>query len=299
MPYFLIFIFLTLAFWVGNAAIALFLGVSMTFLVNLSEDFFTKRIGTKLLQAGIVFLGASISIPEVVEISGNYLPWVSFFVITTFVISLGIGRMLKTADKQSYLLAAGTSICGGTAMTVVAPIVKAKPEQLLSSIAIIFILNALAIIFFPLAGTWMGLSQEQFGIWAALAIHDTSSVVGAASIFGDKALEVAIVLKLGRTLWIIPLVLFSAWYFREKRSGTGLPIFVVFFIFAVILNSLLSPSEQINIYLKQVNKVFLLSGLFCIGTQINQSALQRISIKPLILAILVWSMVIIASLWII
>ncbi|MEC7865351.1 MAG: putative sulfate exporter family transporter, partial [Pseudomonadota bacterium] len=122
---------------------------------------------------------------------------------------------------------------------------------------------------------------------------------GAASIFGDKALEVAIVLKLGRTLWIIPLVLFSAWYFRETRSGTGLPIFVVFFIFAVILNSLLSPSEQINIYLKQVNKVFLLSGLFCIGTQINQSALQRISIKPLILAILVWSMVIIASLWII
>ena len=104
---------------------------------------------------------------------------------------------------------------------------------------------------------------------------------------------------MGRTLWIIPLVLLSAWYFREKRSGTGLTIFVVFFIFAVILNSLLSPSEQINIYLKQVNKVFLLSGLFCIGTQINQSALQRISIKPLILAILVWSMVIIASLWII
>ena len=120
-----------------------------------------------------------------------------------------------------------------------------------------------------------------------------------ASLFGEEAVEVAATLKLGRTIWIIPLVLFSSWYFRQKRSGLGFPLFIVFFVLAIILNSLLSPSEEINYTLKQINKTCLLIGLFCIGSQIDKSAIRQISLKPMFQAILVWLIVIRASLWII
>ena len=139
-----------------------------------------------------------------------------------------LGKILGVTKKQSYLLASGTAICGGTAMASVAPVIKAKPEELLPALSIIFILNALAVICFPLLGNMLGLTENQFGSWVALAIHDTASVVGAASVMGERAVEVAVTLKLGRTLWIVPLVLFSAWYFREKQERLGFPVFILF-----------------------------------------------------------------------
>ena len=184
-------------------------------------------------------------------------------------------------------------------MASVAPVIKAKPEDLLPALSIVFILNALAVIFFPLLGNWMGLTEDQFGSWVALAIHDTASVIGAASLMGERAVEVAATLKLGRTLWIVPLVLFSAWYFREKRERLGFPLFILFFILAVALNSLLTPSAEVNHILKTINKICLLTGLFCIGTQIDRSAIQQISLKPLLLAVLIWAIVIPASLMVV
>ena len=177
-------------------------------------------------------------------------------------------------------------------MASVAPVIKAKPEDLLPALSIVFILNTLAVIFFPLLGNWIGLNEDQFGSWVALAIHDTASVIGAASVMGERAIEVSATLKLGRTLWIVPLVLFSAWYFREKREGLGFPIFIFFFIFSVTLNSLLMPSDEVNQFLKTINKLCLLTGLFCIGTQIDRSAIRQISFKPLVLAVLIWALVI-------
>ncbi len=126
--------------------------------------------------------------------------------------------MLGVEKKQAYLLASGTAICGGTAMAAVAPSIKAKPEDLTTTLSIVFLLNAVAVITFPLIGDWFNLSQEQFGTWAALAIHDTASVVGAASVVGFDAVEVAATLKLARTLWIVPLVLLSAWYFKFRKA---------------------------------------------------------------------------------
>ena len=164
---------------------------------------------------------------------------------------------------------------------------------------IVFILNVIAVIIFPLIGSLLELSQLQFGTFVALAIHDTASVIGAASIFGEEAVEVAATLKIGRTLWLIPLVLFSAWYFREKRSSFGFPLFIIFFIVALILNSILSPSYEVSYFLKQVNKTCLLVGLFCIGSQIDQRALREITIKPLFQAIIIWLIVITSALWII
>ena len=299
MPYLLTVIFLTATLWLNHAALALILGILLSYIIAIPKDFFTRKYGTRILQTGIVFLGGSISVTQVSAISKDYLPWVSGFVLITFIAVIVLGKLLGVTKKQSYLLASGTAICGGTAMASVAPVIKAKPEDLLPALSIVFILNALAVIFFPLLGNWIGLTEDQFGSWVALAIHDTASVIGAASVMGERAVEVAATLKLGRTLWIVPLVLFSAWYFREKRERFGFPIFILFFILAVALNSLLMPSAEVNNILKTINKICLLTGLFCIGTQIDRSAIQQISLKPLLLAVLIWSVVIPASLMVV
>ncbi len=299
MPYLLTVIFLTATLWLNHAALALILGIFLSYIITIPKDFFTRKYGTRILQTGIVFLGGSISVTQVTAISKDYLPWISGFVLVTFFVVIGLGKLLGVTKKQSYLLASGTAICGGTAMASVAPVIKAKPEDLLPALSIVFILNALAVIFFPLLGNWIGLTEDQFGSWVALAIHDTASVIGAASVMGERAIEVAATLKLGRTLWIVPLVLFSAWYFREKRERFGFPIFILFFILAVALNSLLMPSVEVNHILKTINKICLLTGLFCIGTQIDRSAIQQISVKPLVLAVLMWAIVIPTSLWVI
>ena len=299
MPYLLTVIFLTATLWLNHAALALILGIFLSYIITIPKNFFTKKYGTRILQTGIVFLGGSISVNQVTAISKDYLPWVSGFVLITFIVVIVLGKLLGVSKKQSYLLASGTAICGGTAMASVAPVIKAKPEDLLPALSIVFILNALAVIFFPLLGNWIGLTEDQFGSWVALAIHDTASVIGTASVMGERAVEVAATLKLGRTLWIVPLVLFSAWYFREKRERLGFPLFILFFILAVALNSLLTPSAEVNHILKTINKICLLTGLFCIGTQIDRSAIQQISLKPLLLAVLIWSVVIPASLMVV
>ena len=299
MPYLLTVIFLTATLWLNHAALALILGIFLSYIITIPKDFFTRKYGTRILQTGIVFLGGSISVTQVTAISKDYLPWISGFVLVTFFVVIGLGKLLGVTKKQSYLLASGTAICGGTAMASVAPVIKAKPEDLLPALSIVFILNALAVIFFPLLGNWIGLTEDQFGSWVALAIHDTASVIGAASVMGERAIEVAATLKLGRTLWIVPLVLFSAWYFREKRERFGFPIFILFFILAVALNSLLMPSTEVNHILKTINKICLLTGLFCIGTQIDRSAIQQISLKPLLLAVLIWAIVIPSSLMVV
>ena len=290
-------ILLSVALVSGHAAIALLLGISLTYIPKFPAKFFTKRIGSKLLQTGIVFLGGSISLPTVVELNSTYLPWISLFVFTTFLAAIFLGKLLGVEKKQAYLLASGTAICGGTAMAAVAPAIKAKPEDLTTTLSIVFLLNAIAVITFPLIGEWFNLTQEQFGAWAALAIHDTASVVGAASVFGEDAIEVAATLKLARTLWIVPLVLFSAWYFKSEKQGSAFPVFIIFFVLAVALNTSLDPSEEILYFLKSLNIIFLLAGLFCIGTQIDKDSLKSITIKPLLLALGIWCTVIPVSLW--
>jgi uncharacterized integral membrane protein (TIGR00698 family) len=290
-------ILLIIALLSGHAAIALLLGISLTYVPNFPSNFFTKKIGSKLLQTGIVFLGGSISLPTVVELNSTYMPWISLFVITTFLAAILLGKLLGVEKKQAYLLASGTAICGGTAMAAVAPSIKAKPEDLTTALSIVFLLNAIAVIAFPLIGGWFNLNQEQFGIWAALAIHDTASVIGAASVVGFDAVEVATTLKLARTLWIVPLVFLSAWYFKSEKQGSVFPVFIVFFVLAVVLNTTLNPSEDVLHFLRMTNKTFLLAGLFCIGTQIDKGSLKNITIKPLLLALGIWFTVIPVSLW--
>tara|TARA_B100001109_G_scaffold247261_2_gene236867 strand:+ start:1860 stop:2708 length:849 start_codon:yes stop_codon:yes gene_type:complete len=279
--------------------LSLFLGVLLALLYKLPNGFFTKKYGSKILQTGIVFLGGSLSIGTVYQTNADYFIWISAFVILSFAVVLFLGRLLGISDRLSFLLASGTAVCGGTAIASVAPSIKAKPEELTTAITIVFLLNALAVLLFPLSNEYLDLDDIQFGAWAALAIHDTASVLGAASSISEVSVEVAATLKVARTIWIVPLVIFSAWLYRNKNDDFGLPIFVIFFIIAALFNSILQPNEVIVDYLKMINRICLLTGLFCIGTQINRESLAMLELKPVVLSLGVWAVIIATSLYLV
>jgi len=296
MYYFISLFFLVAAILFNHAALALFLGILFSLIFNPLDNFISKKIGSLLLQVGIVILGGSISVASVAETTSSFFVWISIFVIVTFFAGIYLGKLLRVSNTQSYLLASGTAICGATAMAAIAPILKAKPRDYNVVITIVFVLNAIAVVIFPIAAINIGLTERQFGFWSALAIHDTSSVLGSASMIGDKAMEVATTLKMGRTVWIVPLVVFSAWYYSGKRNNFGLPIFVIFFAFAIFLNYLINPSEETETFLREINKIFLLSGLFCIGTQSDRSIFKDLNAKPLFLAVGLWVVIVPLSL---
>ena len=184
-------------------------------------------------------------------------------------------------------------------MAAVAPIIKAKPQELLIAMTIVFLLNALAIIFFPIIGGYLEMTNFQFGAWSALAIHDTSSVIGSALTYSNESAQVAATLKLGRTIWIIPLILITNWVINRQAETTKFPRFILFFILAIVLNTALNFNDQVLDVLKIASQLFLMLGLFCIGTQFNVQELKSISGKPLILALLLWMMVIPSAYWLV
>ena len=296
MLYFFALVLLSLSLWIGNSAISLFLGISLALIYKVPDDFFTKKYGSKILQTGIVFLGGSLSLGTVYETNSDFFLWISFYVLVAFGAVIFLGKILGVSEKLSFLLASGTAVCGGTAIASVAPTIRAQPEDLTTAITIVFLLNAIAVLFFPLSNSLLDLGDRQFGAWAALAIHDTASVVGAASSVSEISVEVAATLKVARTIWIVPLVIFSAWIYRSKNESFGLPIFVVFFILATVLNSVFQPNEITTDYLKLINRICLLIGLFCIGTQISKESLSQLKFKPIALASIVWLAIIPTSL---
>ena len=296
MLYFFALVLLSLSLWIGNSAISLFLGISLALIYKVPDDFFTKKYGSKILQTGIVFLGGSLSLGTVYETNSDFFLWISFYVLVAFGAVIFLGKILGVSEKLSFLLASGTAVCGGTAIASVAPTIRAQPEDLTTAITIVFLLNAIAVLLFPLSNSLLDLGDRQFGAWAALAIHDTASVVGAASSVSEISVEVAATLKVARTIWIVPLVIFSAWIYRSKNESFGLPIFVVFFILATVLNSVFQPNEITTDYLKLINRICLLTGLFCIGTQISKESLYQLKFKPIALASIVWLAIIPTSL---
>lgn len=277
-----------MAILAGNAALSIFLGIAFTFFFKPSSLFFSRRLGTIPLQIGIVVLGATISLPYAVNVSSVYLPWISLFVILSFFAGLIIGKILKIENRLAFLISSGAAICGGTAMAAIAPIIKAKPQELLIALTIVFLLNAIAIILFPIAGNYLEMSNFEFGAWSALAIHDTSSVIGAASIYSNESAQVAATLKLGRTIWLIPLILLTNWVFNKNLQAAQFPRFIIFFILAILVNTFFIFDEITLNVLQIISQSFLMFGLFCIGSQFDSDQLTSISSKPLILALLLW-----------
>ena len=287
------FAFLVLAsLYIGNAALSIFMGILFAYFLKPSPTFFTRRIGTIPLQIGIVLLGATISLPYALNVSSEYLPWISLFVIISFFLGLLLGKILGIHHRIAFLLSSGAAICGGTAMAAMAPIIKAKPQELLVAMTIVFLLNAFAIISFPIVGSYLEMTNFEFGAWSALAIHDTGSVIGSALIFSNESAQVAATLKLGRTIWLIPLILIANWVFNKQAQATKFPRFIIFFMLAIIANTVFNFNEQTINALQITSQGFLLLGLFCIGSQFDSVELKSLSWKPLILAMILWAIVI-------
>ena len=299
MIYVVLSLFFALVLFIGNAAASIFLGIIFALIIKPDKSFVSLKIGTTPLQIGIVILGATISLPYAWSVSANYLPWISLFVLGSFFAGLVLGKILGIHHRIAFLLSAGAAICGGTAMAAVAPIIKAKPQELLTAMTNVFLLNALAIIFFPIIGGYLEMTNFQFGAWSALAIHDTSSVIGSALTYSNESAQVAATLKLGRTIWIIPLILITNWVINRQAETTKFPRFILFFILAIVLNTALNFNDQVLDVLKIASQVFLMLGLFCICTQFKVQELKSISGKPLILALILWIMVIPSAYWLV
>ena len=278
-----------MALIIGSPLIALFLGISFTLLIGSAEGLILKSIGTKLLQIGIVILGLTISSSGAITLTAKYFPYISIFVIVIFLIGFIISKVLKIDTKLSILLVSGTAVCGATAMVAISPLIKAKPKDLLISLGVIFIFNAVAIAILPIIGNNIEMSFEQFGSWMALAVHDTSSVIGAAMSFGDSAVETATTLKLGRTLWLIPLMIILGIVYKDNKSTRNiLPLFVIAFILAIFVGNQINFNEQAISILKNTSSIFLVGALFSIGTQIDLMSIKVINSKVIIFALSLW-----------
>jgi uncharacterized integral membrane protein (TIGR00698 family) len=289
------FIFIVFSFIVItilSPILSIVLGILFASLYRDKANIISKKIASYPLQIGIVLLGLTITLDSLLPIVKDYFIWVSFFVIFSFIICYIIGRRLGLDNKLILLLSSGSAICGATAMALVSPLIKAKAETLMISLAIIFTLNTVAIILFPFIGTYLNMSDYEFGIFTALAIHDTGSVVGSALQFSDNSVEYAASLKILRTLWLIPLIIFLNFKFNTINSKKSFPIFILFFIVAVIYSNSISLSYETIIKLKILSKIFISYGIFSIGLQSGALDLRDIKFKPFMVATSVWIIVI-------
>ena len=273
---------------IGNAPFAIFLGIIFSIYFKPDINFISRKVSTIPLQIGIVILGTTINLSFILNINPIYIVWISLFVLFSFFGGLIIGRVLKLNSNMTILLSSGAAICGGTAMVAVAPIIKAKPSELIVSLTIVFMLNAIAIVFFPMIATYLQMGNEEFGAFAALAIHDTSSVVGAAIQYSPESVEMASVLKLGRTLWLIPLLFVLNYKFNKNIGSSSYPKFIVFFVMAIIFNTIFNFSYGTQLMLGVTSKAFLMAGLFCIGTQTTLIDLKSLELRPFALSLSLW-----------
>ena len=203
---------------------------------------------------------------------------------------MGLGRTL------GHLIASGTAICGGSAIAAVAPVSRARPADISVALGVVFILNSLALLIFPVIGHWLHMTQQQFGLWAAIAIHDTSSVVGASAAYGREALEIATTVKLGRALWIIPLSLVSALIFKSESKKISLPWFIGVFVLAMLANSFIPQVSLFNEEVVWLARRGLVITLFLIGSTMTLSLCRSVGSKPFIYGVMLWVMISVGSL---
>ena len=250
-----------------------------------------------LLQVSVVGLGFGMNVTSALKAGKEGILFTIVSIIGTLVIGFFMGKFLKIEKKTSYLISAGTAICGGSAIAAISPVIKAGEKQISVALGTIFILNSAALFLFPFIGHQLNLSQSQFGMWCAIAIHDTSSVVGAASKYGPQALEIATTVKLARALWIIPVAFLSTFIFKNKNSKIKIPYFIGLFVLAMIANTYIPFVQQYNHYLTNIAKAGLTLTLFLIGCGLNRKTISSVGFKPLIQGVILWMIISTAALW--
>lgn len=250
-----------------------------------------------LLQVSVVGLGFGMNVTSALKAGKEGILFTIVSIIGTLVIGFFMGKFLKIEKKTSYLISTGTAICGGSAIAAISPVIKAEEKQISVALGTIFILNSAALFLFPFIGHQLNLSQSQFGMWCAIAIHDTSSVVGAASKYGPQALEIGTTVKLARALWIIPVAFLSTFIFKSKDSKIKIPYFIGLFVLAMIANTYIPFVQQYNHYLTNIAKAGLTLTLFLIGCGLNRKTISSVGFKPLIQGVILWVIISTAALW--
>lgn len=286
--------------WV-TPPVALFLGLAFALLCGQAHPKFNKKISKYLLQYSVVGLGFGMNLQASLASGKEGMEFTVISVVGTLLIGWVIGcKFLKVDRDTSYLISSGTAICGGSAIAAVGPVLRAKDSEMSVALGTIFILNAIALFIFPVIGHALNMSQHEFGTWAAIAIHDTSSVVGAGAAYGEEALRVATTIKLTRALWIIPLAIATSFIFKSKGQKISIPWFIFFFVLAMIVNTyVLNLSETgalIGAGINSIARKTLTITLFFIGASLSRDVLKAVGIKPLVQGILLWVVISVSTL---
>lgn len=287
-----------------SAPVALFLGLVFAFIFGIPYPKFNKKLSKYLLQASVVGLGFGMNLEKSLQSGAEGMIFTVASVIIVMVAGVFLGRVMRINDKTSYLISSGTAICGGSAIAAVGPVLKADQNEMAISLGVIFILNAIALFIFPPMGHALGMTQHQFGTWAAIAIHDTSSVVGAGAAFdqmyfpgSNAACDLATLIKCTRALWIIPLAFFTMWFFRKDNrreeggnSKVSIPWFIFLFVAAMIFNTYVGTDTFRPVYdgLVTAAKQCLIAVLFAIGAGLSVKVIKQVGVKPLVQAVLLW-----------
>lgn len=277
-------------------AISLLAGILLA--VTLGSPFkkFTKKVSKYLLQLSVIGLGFGMNLHSAIEAGKDGMLFTIVSVIGVMCLGVLLGKAFRLSRNNSYLISSGTAICGGSAIAAIAPIIDADDDETTLSMATVFTLNAAALLIFPAIGHLLGMSQEQFGTWAAIAIHDTSSVVGAGAAYGEEALKVATTVKLTRALWIIPMAVATTFIFRKKGKKISIPWFILIFIIAMLANTYFGIPEAISAGIVTCSKHALSATLFLIGCGISVQSIRNTGIRPFALGISLWIIISAATL---
>ena len=278
-----------------STPLALLLGLiyGLSFAHPYSVD--SKKLSSFLLQVPIVGLGFGMNLHEVIHAGRTGFLYTAVSITCAMLLGLGLGRLFKVGHTPALLISAGTAICGGSAIAAVAPVIDAGEEEMAVSLGTVFVLNSIALFLFPLAGYALHLSQSQFGLWSALAIHDTSSVVGATAKYGPHALMIGTTIKLARALWIVP-VAFVVAILKNNKRRIQWPWFMLFFCLAAVASTYVPWFGSVYPKLSLLGKTGLTVTLYLIGTGISKSTLKQVGVRPLLQGVLLWAIVGLASL---
>src|SRR5215469_396838 len=250
----------------------------------------SKRLAKFLLQASVVALGFGMNLQEVLHAGRSGFLYTAVSITVAMLLGLGLGFLMQVGQKPAFLISAGTAICGASAIAAVGPIADANEEEMAVALGSVLILNSVALFLFPVIGSGLHMNQAQFGLWSALAIHDTSSVVGATAKYGPTALAVGTTIKLARALWIVPLSFLTAVTLKSK-ARIHWPWFILIFCLAALLNTVLPAWNHAFSALNQVGKSGLTVTLFLIGTGLNRKTVQRAGFRPLLQGLTLWTIV--------
>ena len=283
----------------ASSPVALALGIAFTIIIGNPYEQKVHKYIHLLLQISIVGLGFGLQLDEAMKAGRDGITLTIMSITTVMVLGYFLGKFLKIERPLSYLISVGTAICGGSAIAAVTPIIKPTTKQMSLALAIVFTLNSVALFIYPAIGHLLNMTQEQFGLWCAIGIHDTSSVVGAANKYGDIALKVATTVKLSRALWIIPMSLLTMVLFKTKGAKIKIPWFIGYFIIAILLHTYFPIFEGFSHIATTAAKSGLNLTLFFIGSTISIQTLKTISWKPLFLAVVLWIIISVGSLLII